>query len=218
MEIEKNINVFAGIEIIKEKKNKNYYKENEIKYFNIEQIKALINESDNEYYKYLYLLFFELATRFEEASCIKFKDIDFLNNKVKVRTLKQSRETYRYLIMSNVLTKMILFFKSKYKLEDHDFIIAKKNKKTISIQAFNKKLKLDVEKILGPSYIKRAHSHVFRHSRAIYLLNNGLNIRQLQPFLGHSSINNTLIYSKYSTNDIDKAVILANKNLYKKNI
>lgn len=213
--LKKDINVFAGNEVIKsEQKNKNYYYDNDIKYFNISQIQRIIDKTKNEYYKYIYLLFFELGTRFEEASGIRFKDIDFISNKVKVKTLKQKKESYRYLIISDVLAKMILHFKSKYNLSDDDFILSKRNKKPITIQAFNKKFKSDVREILGDTYADKAHSHTFRHSRAIFLLNNGMNVRMLQKFLGHSSIANTLIYSKYSINDIDNAVIAANKNLY----
>ena len=53
----------------------------------------------------------------------------------------------------------------------------------------------------------KAHSHIFRHSRAIHLLNAGLNIAQVQKVLGHTSILNTMIYTKYSNYDINKTLL-----------
>ena len=41
---------------------------------------------------------------------------------------------------------------------------------------------------------KYAHTHVFRHSRAVHLLNAGLSLVELKKVLGHKNINNTLVF------------------------
>ncbi len=46
---------------------------------------------------------------------------------------------------------------------------------------------------------KRVSVHTFRHSYATHLLEAGVNIRRIQQYLGHSSLNTTMIYLHLTT-------------------
>lgn len=47
--------------------------------------------------------------------------------------------------------------------------------------------------------VSKRHCHVMRHTKAIYLAESGLDIREIQYWLGHSCVANTEIYLKFTT-------------------
>lgn len=47
--------------------------------------------------------------------------------------------------------------------------------------------------------IDKRHFHVLKHTRAVELGDAGVEIKDIQWWLGHKSINNTLIYAQYTT-------------------
>ena len=61
---------------------------------------------------------------------------------------------------------------------------------------------------------KRITPHVLRHSKAMHLLQNGVNIVYIRDFLGHTSIQTTEIYARASSKLKQKAIENAFVDIY----
>ena len=185
-----------------------------IKFFYKDEFKLLMENTDNGFHRLLFLFIYETGSRISEALSVKYSDIDESTSKVKIPVLKQKRKVWKFLKISDKLLSLILSRQLKG-FEKNDYVFARfKGKRHISRQAADKIFAKYVKNILGDSYSDKAHLHALRHSRAVHLLDSGMNIMLLKNFLGHSNISNTLIYLKYSSKDLDNAIEQANSNFF----
>ncbi len=51
---------------------------------------------------------------------------------------------------------------------------------------------------------KPIHPHIFRHSFAVNLVKNGLDVRKLQMLLGHSRLSASAFYLQFSQKDVSE--------------
>jgi site-specific recombinase XerD len=57
---------------------------------------------------------------------------------------------------------------------------------------------------------KKVSVHTLRHSYATHLLEAGVNIRRIQQYLGHSSLNSTMVYLHLTTQGHEHAFGIIN--------
>jgi integrase len=190
--------------------NKNYYDTEEISYFYFVEYSRLLKEA-KKFYKLIYLFLFETGARIEEARAVKFKDLDLDTSKIKIKTMKQREaKKARILTISDTLKSIVLQHQIECNLGREDFIFAKiPGGKPITQQAVDLKMKADCQ--LFRIDREKGHCHTWRHSRAIQLLESGMDIRKLQLFLGHTTIQSTLVYLKYSNRDLNMAIVEGNR-------
>jgi len=193
-------------------KSGSYFDNDKIVFFSREQLKELLDGIKNDFHRLAVLLLYETGARAEEARELKFNDVEN-TGRIKVLTLKQRKgnKVYRYLKISDKLLAMILNYRIANELKDNDFILSKKQgEKAITRKTLEYILKRNVELVLGKEYLDKAHPHALRHTRAIHLLDSGMNIMLLKNFLGHSNIMSSLIYLKYSNKELAEALNKAN--------
>ncbi len=156
-------------------------------------------------------LLYATGMRISELSDLNFENLNLEENEIKVfgkgakerivlvsERAKKFLETYiktvRYMIYKTdeVTSNMPVFInKTGYRLQPQSVRLA--------IQDV-------VEKIELPKHVT---PHVFRHSFATKLLENGADLRVVQELLGHSSISNTQIYTHVSTEKLRQSYNLA---------
>ena len=195
---------------------KDFVDKGKIKYLNEKEFKQLKVTLDDEKaleLKLIIMLQYSLCLRANEVLRLKCSDFELKSDQgknyfvVNAHNSKQKREVNRTkeLAINTEVAMLYLNVKNKCKLKEDDYICRTKHNKVMSKRNYDKYLKKIFEKA-GISRDK-AHSHIFRHSRAIHLLNKGLNIAQVQRILGHTNIMNTMIYTKYSNYDINRILL-----------
>ena len=189
---------------------KNYFNCEEISYFYFDEYSRLISQAI-EFYQLIYLLLFETGARIQEARAIRFRDLERNPSRIAVKTSKQRGiKKTRFLTISDRLKGIILDHQIDHKLDKNDFVLAwNPGGRAITQQSIDYRMKQDC-KLAGIARSK-AHCHTWRHTRAIQLLDAGMNIVQLQKFLGHSSLQSTLIYLKYSDQHLSQAIRKGNE-------
>jgi len=127
-----------------------------------------------------------LGARINEAHNLRWSDVDFANNTILVRRLKNCNDT---LLMMTKALRAVLERRFATKIDNWVFS-AKHNKPKNSGRWV-----IETAKRAGLNFdAGKVTSHTYRHSAATRLLRAGMDIRKVQQFLGHKNINSTLVY------------------------
>ncbi len=137
--------------------------------------------------------------RISELSSLNYEDLNLEQNEIRVFG-KGAKERIVLIpdktkegLMNYIQNVSDLIHPTSKNLSDPIFI--NYNGYRLQNQSIRKALKQAVNSI---HFTKKVTPHVFRHSFATHLLENGADLRVVQELLGHSSIKNTQIYTHIS--------------------
>jgi len=201
----KDIIIFDNDDVIIQENNTEK-KDEKIKYLSEHNIKKII-ENARECYKVVFALLYELGARINEVCELRYSDIQKRQYKgknlivIRILNSKQAYKEYKEIVISQELYSLLLEQRVKLKLEENDYIARNARGGRADENHTNRYLKRLFETLKIDK--KYAHTYVFRHSRAVHLLNAGLSLAELKKVLGHKSINNTLVYANLSYSDIN---------------
>ncbi|WP_027178219.1 tyrosine-type recombinase/integrase [Maridesulfovibrio bastinii] len=152
-------------------------------------------------------LLFSSGMRVSELCSLKFEDVDLPSGQVKVSG-KGKRERVIPICGKEVLNSLRLYIKeySPWLERDKSFFL-NRDKHGMSTQS----VRLLIKKYCYLAGITtNITPHMFRHTVATLLLENGVDIRNIQCLLGHSSLSVTEIYTHVSQSS--QREILKNKH------
>ena len=195
-----NIRKILSIKAKKEvKKVISYLTENELqKLFN--SIDTSINKGRRNLT--LLTLLYDTAARASEIINLKIEDIH-LEEKYIILTGKGNKQ--RIVSMMEQTKKLLVNYMKENHIESGYLF-------NINGKKMNNEFIRDVIKTIN-SLNKQISPHTFRHTRAVHLLDKGVNIIYIQELLGHTSINTTMEYAKVIEKSKFEAIEKANPKI-----
>lgn len=156
-------------------------------------------------------LLYATGMRVSELSNLNFENLNLAENEIKVfgkgskeRIVLVSERAKNYL-ESYIKTARFLIYKSESN-KPQDPVFINKTGFRLQPQSIRLAIKDVMERIELPKHVT---PHVFRHSFATKLLENGADLRVVQELLGHSSISNTQIYTHVSAERLKQSYNIA---------
>ncbi len=156
-------------------------------------------------------LLYATGMRISELSDLNFENLNLDENEIKVfgkgakeRIVLVSERAKDFLIKYIRTARLLIDKNAKENPESPIFI--NKTGYRLQPQSVRFAIREVMDKIELPKHVT---PHVFRHSFATRLLENGADLRVVQELLGHSSISNTQIYTHVSTEKLRQSYNIA---------
>lgn len=155
----------------------------------IDQVEQMIQLTGNIKHKALIALAYSSGLRLDETRRIKPADIDSITMRVKVRSGKGKKD--RFTLLS---TNALEFLRAYYKVERPVcYLFEPRGNKGNCLSSST--LNNIVKQAANRAEIRQDISfHTLRHCFATHLLEQGVNLKLIQQFMGHSSLKTTSIY------------------------
>jgi site-specific recombinase XerD len=163
------------------------------------EVERLISVINNLKQKAMIMLLYSAGLRRTELLQIKPTDIDSESMKIHVRQGKGKKD--RFTILS---PKCLDLLRLHYKLNrPKTYLFEPQGNKGRTISATS--LKNIITKNVQKANIKKEVSpHTLRHSFATHMLEQGVNIKLIQRFLGHTTLRTTSVYLHLTNIDLTK--------------
>ncbi len=176
---------------------------NSLSYFSIEEIKILINTPNTKtksgFRDYVILLFmYESACRAQELVDLTVNQISFSESPYVILHGKGNKDRLVPITinLSNILKKYL----TSFKIDNKDSYVFENNQKnkftTKGIEYILKKYISLAKKKRNELFKQKYSNHSMRHTRAMHLLESGVNLIYIRDILGHNSVVTTEIYAK----------------------
>lgn len=225
LQIEDPAHIYEYQKILSIKKKK--FCSKEVMWLTKNQIKILLSVIDDKKFmglrdKTLLTLLYDAALRVDELICLKYNDVHFSNQTI-IKVLGKGSKSRTIPLMGHTAELLKKYIK--------EFDIQTKKNKGYETLFFNRSgdnlTRAGIAYIIN-KYVDLAnknnanitinvHPHVFRHSKAVHLLEAGIELIYIRDFLGHSSVKTTEIYAKVCNESKLQALQNVYENIIDKN-
>lgn len=152
---------------------------------------------------------YDTGARVSELINLKVRDIKFDKTTTTIRLFGKGCKVRIVPVIGNTSDLLRQYFK-EHNLEDtpDSYVFVSKLKQPLTepgVKYIIEKYRSLAEKV-SSLIPKNIYPHMFRHSKAMHLLESGINYIYIRDFLGHSNIKTTEIYAKISVEQKKKAL------------
>lgn len=156
-----------------------------------EEVSQMISACDNLKHKAILCTLYACGLRVSEMIDLKISHIDNKRMLIKIVQAKGNRD--RYVPLPKELLDLLRAYYCEFKPKEYLFNGQGSLQYSVrSIGEFLKNLAIKAK------IKKHVHPHLFRHSYATHLVEQGVDIALIQKTLGHSTIRTTMTYTKVS--------------------
>jgi site-specific recombinase XerD len=166
-----------------------------ITYFTPDELRQLLNGITNKRDKAMFLIAYRHGLRASEVGKLHVTDIDWKRLRIKLTRLKGSFSGEHPLEPdeTRILKSYLREREQNIKLKDSPLLFPSNRNLPIGRRMLDKLIKSYGRKAKLPE--NKLHFHSLKHSIATHLLEASDDIRFVQDWLGHSNIQNTVIYT-----------------------
>ena len=153
---------------------------------------------------------YDTGARVQELIDLKVRDVILSNPAVIVLTGK-GRKTRRVPLMKGTV-QLLTHYLQEHNLgppwkNDYPLFVNKQQKQlTQKGVAYIISVYAEQARRASPLFPAKVHPHLFRHSKAMHLLQAGVNLIYIRDFLGHTDIKVTEVYARADTETKRKAI------------
>ena len=189
-----------------------------VDYITLDGIKLILNQPNittNLGRKHLVILSFMYATgaRVQEVVDVKIEDFKY-NNSLSVKLVGKGNKARLVPLESEIIMMLERYIENEkmnrllYSVSDSLFLNRSGEKFTRQGISYIVKKYATTARDTNTTLIpKNVHPHTFRHSRAMALLESGIELIYIRDFLGHYSVTTTEIYARVNNESTRQALL-----------
>ncbi|MBN2772627.1 MAG: tyrosine-type recombinase/integrase [Prolixibacteraceae bacterium] len=156
-----------------------------------DEIGALLKSTENIKHKSIIAIIYSCGLRRNEAVNLKLSDIDSKRMVIKIKGGKGKKD--RYVQLSEGMLNLLRQYYKEFK--PREYLFEGQNGGIYRAESIAKFLKSVANKA---GIRKRVYPHILRHSYATHQLEQGVDVRFIQQWLGHESVKTTQRYTHVS--------------------
>ncbi|MEJ8735838.1 site-specific tyrosine recombinase/integron integrase [Erysipelotrichaceae bacterium HCN-30851] len=162
----------------------------------------------------MFELMYACGLRVSEVANLTLHDIDFHDRILNIRGKGDKQRIVPFYELAGALVERYIHeVRSLWIKEEHDIVFVNQRGKGMTTRGIQYRMEQAAKNCNLHIHI---HPHMFRHSFATHLLDNGADLRVVQELLGHASLSTTQVYVHVSQERLKSAYVHAHPRAHEK--